>query len=31
MLDVSDGYLALQNLYGAYSACLDDGDFEQWP
>jgi salicylate 5-hydroxylase small subunit len=22
---------ALQNLYGAYSACLDDGDFEQWP
>jgi salicylate 5-hydroxylase small subunit len=31
MLGVSDGYLALQNLYGAYSACLDDGDFEQWP
>lgn len=31
MLDISDGYIALQNLYGAYSACLDDGDFEQWP
>jgi salicylate 5-hydroxylase small subunit len=31
MLEISGGYVALQNLYSAYSACLDDGDFEQWP
>jgi salicylate 5-hydroxylase small subunit len=31
MTDVSSGYMALQNLYGDYSACLDQGDFEKWP
>ncbi|HWV39996.1 aromatic-ring-hydroxylating dioxygenase subunit beta [Pseudorhodoplanes sp.] len=31
MLDISGGYVALQNLYGEYSACLDAGDFERWP
>jgi salicylate 5-hydroxylase small subunit len=31
MLDMSAGYVVLQNLYGDYSACLDDGDFEKWP
>ena len=31
MIDVSSGYMALQNLYGEYSACLDQGEFEKWP
>ena len=31
MLVMSDGYLELQNLYGDYSACLDDGDLDKWP
>jgi salicylate 5-hydroxylase small subunit len=31
MIDVSSGYMALQNLYSDYSACLDQGDFEKWP
>ncbi len=31
MLDISSGYMALQNLYSDYSACLDQGDFEKWP
>ena len=31
MIDVSSGYMALQNLYGEYSACLDLGEFEKWP
>jgi len=31
MLDVGGGYVALQNLYAGYSACLDEGDFERWP
>jgi salicylate 5-hydroxylase small subunit len=31
MLNMSDGYLALLNLYGAYSACLDQGDYDKWP
>jgi salicylate 5-hydroxylase small subunit len=31
MIDVSSGYMALQNLYSEYSACLDQGDFEKWP
>jgi salicylate 5-hydroxylase small subunit len=31
MLKASDDYLALQNFYAAYSACLDEGDFENWP
>src|SRR3984957_8057412 len=30
MIDVSSGYMALQNLYGEYSACLDQGEFEKW-
>jgi len=31
MLDMSDGYMALQNLYCDYSACLDEGNSEKWP
>jgi salicylate 5-hydroxylase small subunit len=31
MIDVSSGYMALQNLYSEYSACLDQGNFEKWP
>jgi salicylate 5-hydroxylase small subunit len=31
MIDVSSGYMALQNFYSEYSACLDQGDFEKWP
>ena len=31
MLDMSDGYIALQNVYSEYSACLDEGRFEDWP
>ena len=31
MIDVSSGYMALQNLYSEYSACLDQGEFEKWP
>jgi salicylate 5-hydroxylase small subunit len=31
MIDVSSGYMALQELYSDYSACLDQGDFEKWP
>jgi salicylate 5-hydroxylase small subunit len=31
MIDLSSGYMALQNLYSDYSACLDQGDFEKWP
>jgi salicylate 5-hydroxylase small subunit len=31
MLDMGSGYMALQNLYSEYSACLDEGEFEKWP
>jgi salicylate 5-hydroxylase small subunit len=31
MIDVSSGYMALQNFYSEYSACRDQGDFEKWP
>jgi salicylate 5-hydroxylase small subunit len=31
MMDVSGEYMALQNLYSDYSACVDQGDFEKWP
>jgi salicylate 5-hydroxylase small subunit len=31
MIDLSSGYMALQNLYGEYSACVDQGEFEKWP
>jgi salicylate 5-hydroxylase small subunit len=31
MIDMSSGYMVLQNLYGEYSACLDQGEFEKWP
>jgi salicylate 5-hydroxylase small subunit len=31
MIDVSSEYMALQNLYSDYSACVDQGDFEKWP
>jgi salicylate 5-hydroxylase small subunit len=31
MFKANGDYLALQNLYAAYSACLDEGDFDKWP
>jgi len=31
MMDVSSEYIALQNLYSDYSACVDRGEFENWP
>jgi salicylate 5-hydroxylase small subunit len=31
MIDVSSEYIALQNLYSDYSACVDRGEFESWP
>jgi salicylate 5-hydroxylase small subunit len=30
MLDMKD-YMDVLALYGDYSACLDEGDFERWP
>jgi salicylate 5-hydroxylase small subunit len=30
MPDLKD-YLEVLELYGAYAACLDEGDFERWP
>ncbi len=31
MLEMSGGYAALLNIYCEYSACLDEGRFEDWP